>query len=270
MFKRARLTWACFLAAGLLWPLALCALYLLPNARVPRDKARLGGYSVEELIDGLQDENSEGLGTHSTAWADGFLASDEAPKFRGRVLGSAMPAVSPVLRELTRRGVPALPALMAHLEDRRPTRLVVKLPFGLAGGMWHSDEYDCRYSDPAKQAPSVNTGRETGVISGKYRVRVGDLCFVVVGQMVNRHLNVARYQPSACLVINSPVKTPALAAAVRADWTGLTADEHKRSLLADAQDPFEHGRAAALVRLRFYYPDAAARLALRDDGPGLP
>ena len=77
-------------------------------------------------------------------------------------------------------------------------------------------------------------------------------------------MNVVRYQPTACIVINSPVETPALAAAVRNDWGGLTAEQHERSLIDDSKNPSEYAIAAALARLRFYYPEAAARIVPKD------
>ncbi len=237
----------------------------------PLDLEKVANYSVEELIDRLQDVAVQGLGTHSTAWAEGFLATDEEPRFRGGVLGSAKPAVSPMMRELVRRGVSGLPGLLDHLEDRRPTCLVIKHFGGGFGGMWHSDEYDCRYADQDKQPPGVNTRREDDLTSvGGYRVRVGDLCFVAIGQIVNRRMHLVRYQPSACIVLNSPVETPSLAEAVRKDWGGLTAEHHEESLIEDSKDSSEYVTAPALVRLRFYYPKAAARMVPKDEMKELP
>jgi hypothetical protein len=169
------------------------------------------------------------------------------------------------MRELVRRGLASLPNLMDHLEDRRLTRLVITLPIGGVGLMWHSDEYEPRYSDENKQPPNVNQvrGAIDRRIAGEYEVRVGDLCFVVIGQIVNRRLNVVRYQPTACIVINSPTETPALAEAVKMDWAGLTAEQHEASLIEDAKDSSEYAVAAALTRLRFYYPEAAAQFGLK-------
>jgi hypothetical protein len=227
----------------------------------PLDPEKLAPYSAEELIERLQDVAAQGLGTHATAWADGFLASDEEPQFRGGILGSAKPQVSPVMRELVRRGLAAMPNLLDHLNDPRPSCLLITNLTSC--GMWHSDEYDCRYDDPDKQPDDVNTRREADVVSG-YRIRVGDLCFVVIGQIVNRRLNAVRYQPSGCLVINSPVESPPLAAAVRKDWVALTAEQHEQSLIEDAKASFQWISASALVRLRFYYPEAASRITAKE------
>jgi hypothetical protein len=219
--------------------------------------------TTEELIGRLQEESAQGIGTHATAWASGFLAIDAEPEFRGGIIGSEKPAPSPVLRELVRRGVGALPKLLDHVDDKRPTKLVIEHK-GSFGAMWHGDEYDPRYADPKKWPEKVNTKRgllgENAKFETKYTVRVGDLCYVAVGQIVNRGLSVTRYQPTACLVINSPVATPALADAVRRDWKGLTAEQHEQSLLQDARR--EWG-AAALARLLHYYPRSGRAEALR-------
>jgi hypothetical protein len=215
---------------------------------------------VVALIDRLIEVADEGPGTHSTAWASGFMAVDEDFRFRGGILGSKKPVVHPAMRDLVRMGVAALPDLLRHLSDPRETRLVLqhKEPFGAA---WHSDEYDPRYADAGRQPQGVNTGRE-GEFT-EYTLRVGDLCYVAVGQIVNRNLAAVRYQPSMCLVVNSPVQTPVLAAAARQDWSGLTPEEHQQSLIADALADGAYAAPEALVRLYFYYPAAAEPLALK-------
>jgi len=43
------------------------------------------------------------------------------------------------------------------------------------------------------------------------------------------------------------------------EWGGLTAEQHEQSLIEDAKHRSEHSSAAARARLRFYYPQAAAR-----------
>jgi hypothetical protein len=87
---------------------------------------------------------------------------------------------------------------------------------------------------------------------------------VAVGQIVNRRLNAVRYQPSLCLVVNSPVEMPALATATRADWQGLTPTAHEQQLvrdIAESNDPYLP--ANALRRLLFYYPASGQQMAVR-------
>jgi hypothetical protein len=85
---------------------------------------------------------------------------------------------------------------------------------------------------------------------------VGDVCYALIGQIVNRNLLPIRYQPSAGLVVNSPIEAPILIEEVKRDWADVDAKEHMASLLADARagnDLWEY--EPALRRLRFYYPD---------------
>jgi hypothetical protein len=81
------------------------------------------------------------------------------------------------------------------------------------------------------------------------------------GGLALRGLSLLRYEGIACLFINSPIHTPALAAATRKDWSGLTAEQHIESLTKDARDKsWRHHDA--LLRLLFYYPHAAENVAV--------
>lgn len=222
------------------------------------------------LIDRLVYVTDQGPGTRSTAWTSSFIAVDEDARFHGGILGSEKPVMNPAMRDLVRMGIAALPDLLNHLSDSRPTGLSVRqMRFGDGQGrigfmaIWQSDEYDPRHHEAGRRPAGVNTrDRERSV--DRYTLRVGDLCYVAIGQIVNRHLSALRYQPSMCLVINSPVQTPALADAVRKDWTGLTAEQHRQSLIEDAlDDSWPYAAPAALQRLYFYYPDAADPIATK-------
>jgi hypothetical protein len=213
----------------------------------------------QQLIDYLVNVSKFGAGFHPTAWVSGFIAVEGEPRFEGGILGSTKPSVNPAMKELVKRGVKALPDLIAHLSDEREIRLSIS-QLGFGGATWHSDEYDPRYKDEKRLPKEVNTGKEEE-LTKPYALRVGDLCYVAVGQIVNRRLNAVRYQPSGCYVINSPVATPKLAAVVKREWAGLTAEDHERSLVSDAQTPYFAGPPPALERLAFYYPNSAEKVA---------
>jgi hypothetical protein len=232
-------------------------LLFLASATVSGEQV-LDSLPTEELITKLTEESNQGIGSHTTAWASGFLAIDDEPRFSGGMLGSAKPVASPVMRELVRRGLAGLPLLINHLTDSRPTKLTVGDGFT---GKWFADEYDARDSTSTKFA-NLNTRRR--IDFENYTLRVGDLCYVAVGQIVNRELNAVRYQPSQCLVVNSPVEFPALAAAVKRDWGTLTAQDHQLSLEQDSMHPHSSfAPGAGLKRLAFYYPEAGERWMLR-------
>ena len=102
-----------------------------------------------------------------------------------------------------------------------------------------------------------------------YRLKVGDLCFAALGQIVNRRLIGLRNFAGFMYGFNSPVRTPALAAAARADWSGLTDDRLRDFLIHDVESlkkpspDLPPRNFAALERLLFYYPDAGVALAVK-------
>jgi hypothetical protein len=224
--------------------------------------ARAGDAEVVRLIDRLVEVDEDGIGFHTSAWAVGFIAMDDEPEFAGGIIGAPRPSVSPIMRALVRKGVAALPDLINHLSDRRETRFRAS-----AMGMWLCEEYDPKvtaarsYAAGPRQRDSLHLGRDNSVAS--YTLRVGDLCFVAIGQIVNRDLLAIRYQPSSCLVINSPIERPSLATRVRDDWGSLTVEQHKQSLIRDALRPAYDADPGALVRLWFYFPEDGEKLALR-------
>lgn len=205
-----------------------------------------------DLIDQLVNVSHPAPGMHPTATVSAFIGVDESPQFRGGILFSQKPVVHPAMRELVRMGVSALPSLLDHLSDDRKTGLVIDRGTYRGFTILLGAGYDPRFPDgdtyPAPKG-SVWAVEE-------YTLRVGDLCFVAIGQIVNRDLHALQYQPSLMLGIDSPVKVPSLADAVRKDWQGLTAREHRQSLIDDAGDSDPARSAGALERLAFYYPRA--------------
>jgi hypothetical protein len=110
-----------------------------------------------------------------------------------------------------------------------------------------------------------------------YAFKVGDLCFSAVGQIVNRTMSPETSGPfyqgprhvsglGHFSLIVSPIEVPSLAAAARADWGGLTAKDHERSLRDDVNsrqiDSFAFMRAlGAVQRLLYYYPQSGREVA---------
>lgn len=209
----------------------------------------LRNVSVANLIDDLVDIDAQAPGLHSTALVRTFIADNSPAEFGGGVIGSVAPKNFPQMTELVRRGVSSLPLLIKHLDDKRPTKLTVGGDFFMF--RYFSDEYDSKAL--ASREGSVRLEK---TFDGKYTVRVGDVCYALIGQIVNRNLLPIRYQPSAGLVVNSPIEAPILLEEVKRDWADVDAKEHMASLLADARagnDLWQY--EPALRRLRFYYPD---------------
>jgi hypothetical protein len=203
--------------------------------------------SVDQLIDDLTQIDSQSPGINSAAIYEGFIADNSPGPFGGGVLGIAPPKVPPQMSELVRRGPLALRELIEHLDDRRPTKLEVgNKPPGTQVGvdafmfMYFSDEYDPRMPHWFDLQESKKGPRPMEKdFHGRYTVKVGDICYVLIGQIVNRHLFAVRYQPSAGLVVNSPIEAPVLAEKVEGDWGNADAAMLKASLLTDV-----HGQSS--------------------------
>ncbi|HEX4793448.1 MAG TPA: hypothetical protein VH370_06630 [Humisphaera sp.] len=168
-------------------------------------------------------------------------------------------SVAGLLRPLVAAGLKSLPHLIAHLSDQRKTRIVVEHSGGF-GGMFWSGEYDRGRVEGMPQSTTVREQpADNARPPSRHVVTVGDLCWVAVGQIVNREFLPVRYVPTAITVINSPTTFPELAAATAKEWADLTPERHRQSLLFD----FDNGSGEeAILRLAYYYPEAVESIAL--------
>jgi hypothetical protein len=260
-----------------------CVVSLMSVLATPAAMRDDSSKSVAQLIDELTEIDEHSPGVNSAAVYEGFIADNKPGSFQVGVLGVPAPKVPPQMSELVRRGPLALPDLIAHLADERPTKLTVgnkdggrQVGMDAFMFMYFSDEYDPRsphwFSDKeVKHAPPPMEKD----FHGTYRVKVGDVCYVLIGQIVNRRLLAVRYQPSGGLVVNSPTQAPSLIEKVRNDWGNVDADTLKQSLLEDIHAANHPRRVAprvytarfvnpALERLRFYFPDTYKGLAGND------
>ncbi|HYF47844.1 MAG TPA: hypothetical protein VEJ63_00445, partial [Planctomycetota bacterium] len=150
------------------------------------------------------------------------------------------------------------------------TKLIVEHKMRGMGGMWYglelplnpASEKECKARD-AKKLPKV-WDFEEDIPDQKHTVTVGDVCFVAIGMISNRAYSAVRYQPTACIVVNSTTQQPKLAAAVRDMWTAPDAHEELfRRLLDDFYTSDERRFApGAAMRLLYYFPKEAAPIII--------
>lgn len=176
---------------------------------------------------------------------------------------------SAVMNELALRGVDALPNLAAHLDDARKTGAAVA---AMRSGIWYSAEYDWNPRTAGVRPKGTviragGPGRETVRIAGsvndrEYEVKVGDLCFNIIGRIVNRQFQAVRYQPLAIVIVNSPVLCADLRDAVRNEWGRLTDAQRRASIVGDVTKPANRTQAlGALAILARSYPDEIVEAA---------
>jgi hypothetical protein len=180
-------------------------------------------------------------------------------------------------RELVRLGPAAMPALLDHVNDARTTKLKFS-NWGGFGGVLAFAEIPVPFgrSKEVKVIASVFpemkrvTDWEKGgadpvdLLNIEHAITVGDVCFAILGQIVNRPYEAARYQPTGITVVCSPTRDPRIAKALRAWWGA--GDPRKllaRSLLDDffTRGPdSDHLQAGAAARLLVYFPEEAGSL----------
>ncbi len=238
---------------------------------------------LEALVDALQQHpGGDGGLDGGDLGPEPRFAPHEAPAPLRAAEAAEAQAARAAFRELVATGPLAVPTLLAHLDDARPLALVVEHAGGF-GGLWASAEIDGNPALPEERAALLAALPERSpdleeigpwgpqVDRDRWRAAVGDACFAALGQIVNRGYLSLRGQPTNCLVVNSPLLEPRLAAAVRAQWAGRDPrQELARRLWADLHTTSsEFGRnagdrqAEAVRRLLVWYaPEAGERVRL--------
>jgi hypothetical protein len=177
--------------------------------------------------------------------------------------------------ELSRLGPPAIPWLLKHLDDERETGLEVR--GGAFAKVYAHAEVPVPPGRPAeREAMAAALECEAGVRWWKadtgeevpfHVVTVGDLCFAVLGRIVNRPYEPVRSPTTTLTIVSSPSRDPRIAEALRGWWgSGDPRRILLRSLLADfhtrgrASTAFQ---AAAGARLITDFPDEAAAIVAK-------
>jgi len=233
--------------------------------------------SVTELIDDLTQIDSESIAIN-TSYLHGFIADETPASLRTNRFGVVLPDAPPQMRELVLRGPLALPELIKHLDDKRLTKLDVGGPPPGSPGVFVYKVFGHAYSPrvresqpPMRDAQPLVPPWTQKTFTTTYSLRVGDVCYALIGQIVNRGLQVLQNVPSGILLVNSPIVAPVLIEKVKKDWGNGEAETLKTSLLADIDvaDPNTFNEVMyvksvvnpALQRLRAYFPDTYKSLA---------
>src|SRR6185503_17236201 len=193
---------------------------------------------ITSLIDKLVEVADEDIGYGGSWSGRNFAAVEDAGTPGARILDGKSPKGSPIIRDLVKKGAAAVPLLIAHVDDARKSKIIIKHK-GDFGAMSFSAEYDYNARTAKSKPEGVNRDlfSEQGAPANEHTLTVGDLCFVALGQIVNRGFSAVRYQPTAIIVVNSPTRSKALLAAIRKEWSGFTPEKHRESLLTDASTP---------------------------------
>jgi HEAT repeat protein len=235
---------------------------------------------IKALIAKLAEIKKPDLGMSGTLIGHAFAPLTDQARIEGGLITNHDLKQSDALRNLVEIGPEALPFLLEALEDKTSTRLKVEHGSGMLGGMFLSSTIEGNPLNPIEmrvlsrpEKPASEDNEPDGRLSN-YTVKVGDVCFVAIGQIVGRRYDAVRYQPTAMIVLGSPVLSKELRERVRALWSGK--DPAKMlldSLLIDyATEGIFNGetldgwydgsnvQVEAAMRLLYYFPKETASL----------
>ena len=143
-----------------------------------------------------------------------------------------------------------MPDLLRHLDDSRPTKLEIKEEGHISWARLCND-YN---NKPLRGRPTYQYIERP--LALPYRVCVGDVCLVILGQITNRPQIGVRYKPSGGVLICSPVIFQEIVANAREDWKDLSSAELCSLLLSDITEAkFEQEEEGAISRIKFYFPE---------------
>lgn len=247
---------------------------------------------IKQLIRNLAAIESPDFGLSSTISGEAFLPIEGMTESGAMILMNHQLKSLPELRKLVQLGPKALPFLLDALDDKTPTKLVIRHD-GMFGVMKYTNELWGNPVNPTERkilGPRPRRPRLDGEHVKEHTVKIGDVCLVAIGQIVGRGYQAVRYQPTACIMLNSPTHDAELCRQVREIWSSTEAAQTLLdSLLLDyATEGIFNGRSldgwgvgaglqvAAAMRLLYYFPaESAALIADRLDkldvtshGPG--
>ncbi|MCE9557560.1 MAG: hypothetical protein K8R88_01275 [Armatimonadetes bacterium] len=218
---------------------------------------------VETLLDRLVTVGGGEADGYDLLQKPGFIAPVDQPSIRFGIPKEKDWTIEPTMQKLMQLGVLALPQLLAHVDDPRPTALTQV--FGHRMARVYSNQYDSRYFDPSMQPAGTVGGLRWGdeyFTGDRYQFRVGDLCYHIIGQIVNRQIG-PMYCGGNYTVITSPIRDAVFAKAVRKEWSGLTAKAHEQQLEEDLYALTDRRASDTLKHLLWYYPQTGERLVVK-------
>ncbi len=245
-----------------------------PGELVTKEKAT----QIRTCIARLADIEEPDFGLSATMSGEAFLPLPDQRESQAMILTDHRFKSSAALHDLVKIGPAALPFLLDSLSDRTPTKLKLEHR-SVFGGMWLANEL---WGNPVNNSEmkvlGTPKGREEVLEDEKhvesYTVKIGDICLVAIGQIVGRGYHAVRYQPTACIVINSPTEDVKLRQQVRKIWASEDpARKLFNSLLLDyategvfqgeSLDGWDLGselQIKAAMRLLYYFPKQTAAL----------
>ena len=229
---------------------------------------------IEKLIRELADVQDPDFGMSATLSGLAFAPLPDQARFQMGLVTNHRIKPSVAFRSLVEIGPVALPFLVESLGDKTPTKLKIEAEGMMVFGSNVTGNALNRAEERVLSEEVVADDDADDDRPGSYTLKVGDVCFVAIGQIVGRPYFAVCYQPTAMVVVNSPVERKGLRERVRALW--LSNDPTRKlldSLLIDyATEGVFNGKSLdawgegsdiqiqAAMRLLYYFPAEVAPL----------
>ncbi|CAN5200719.1 hypothetical protein BH11PLA2_BH11PLA2_51050 [soil metagenome] len=247
---------------------------------------------IKKLIADLARMDQPDFGLSATLTGTAFAPLPGLAKLQVGLITDHKLDTSDAFRKLIELGPDAIPFLLDALDDTTPTRLKIKrsgtMMFGVGGSLPEGNPFN-KAEAKAVALKTLDEQDDDEGEAGGYTVKVGDVCFVALGQIAGRPYRAVQYIPSGIVSVNSASQSRDLRAKLRKAWGGPDpARVLLDSLLTDyategvfngsSLDGWDEGseyQIEAAVRLAYYFPEEAgpviaARLkALDVKAPGM-
>jgi hypothetical protein len=201
---------------------------------------------MRKRIAALAEVKSPDFGLSPTLQGHAFAPVAGSQRVSVMVLTDHQIKPSHAVLELVKLGPRAIPFLLEALDDKRPTKLVL------------DPQAITRFGFPKDGGP--------------YTVKIGDVCYVALGQIVGEYNSVVTYIPSGNVMLSSPTEDPGIVRRLRMRW--VSADPAKQlyeKLMKEYQTkPKFNGTSLddwsddsdlqieAAMRLLYYFPRRSA------------
>lgn len=164
---------------------------------------------------------------------------------------------------IVRMGAEAIPDLVLGLEDNRPTRVVFSVaPTGRENRVVEIS-FACRYRHKDwRQGSLPSKDAECHANSERYTLTVSDICFFLLGEIVNRPYSPVEkglHLPTIC--VTSPTVHESIRELATKEWARTSGGEHLKLLADDLNCGALY--FDAIERLWYFDPGAAERETIR-------
>ena len=201
-----------------------------------------------------------------------FRPLDETCESESVVTSSPFARSSLEFKRLIELGPDALPFLLESLDNKSPTAFVIKNPgFCAVAHVHHIGGNPVNRSESRRierRHHDETTGDES---TNSHVVTIGDICFVIIGQIVGRDYRIMNNLPQCYIEIASPTTSERIRRQVREIWSSDHSSQKLiDSLLLDLATEIVHSemgyqgksswQCAAAQRLLYYFPQESAGL----------